>query len=970
MSIQYKSQTKIIFRIAAKEMSLFFASPTAYVFLTVFALVSLFCFFWVESFFSRNIADVRPLFEWMPILLIFLCATLTMRLWSEEKRTGTLEFLVTQQTPLWYFVIGKYLACLLLLLIALLITLPIPLTLSFLLKLDWGVVLAGYLATLMLGAFYLSLGLFVSAQSSNQIISLIIAVILGALFYLIGAPSITGLFSYEVAEGLRQLGTGARFESILRGVIDLRDLFYYFSLSIVFLILNTLMIERQRWSNQGFSALHRRYYLFIFLFLVNVLLPNLWLAQFSSIRLDVTRNDQFTLAPMTKNTLKQLAEPLLIRGYFSEKTHPFLAPLIPQMIDLIKEYEIASEGRLRVEFITPSSNPELEREANEKYGIKSFPFQITDRYQSAIISAYFDILVEYGSEFKVLNFNDLIEVIQTPSGDVSVTLRNPEYDLTQAIKSVVSSYQAGGNLFDSITSPLQFKGFISASQKLPQELAEFVPTMQEVLQEMQRTSNDKLSYTIIDPDTDQRLTQAIQQQYGFRPMAADLFSDQQFYFNILLQQGDTAVAVPVDDLSKAGFQRNLRASIKRFAKGLNKTIGFVAPPTQFAQFGIQVPRFGALKSFIGAGRNIIDEDLNDGLVNAEVDLLFLAAPFQLSELAQFAVDQFLMRGGAVIVLTSPYSISVDQNSMMQMQPYESGLMTWLSHHGIEIKPSLVMDPISVPYPVPVQKDLGGFTIQEIQMVEYPYFIDVRQNGFKSIIGRDIGQVTFPWGVPIELDSTHTATLSKQIFMQSSAQSWLTDDLQVMPKVNPNNGTVSAYSPTGRIEPRQLAVALKGRFQSFFKDKESPLMINAQGEKRLQSEAESESVQDFSHLSRVIENSPESAQIIVFSSNDFVRDQVLNLLSAAFQRQYINSLQLLTNTIDWVFEDQEGLMSIRTKSKLNQTLPIMNRQEQLTFEYFNYGIAIFLVILIALYERIRRKQKNNKLSRHFGGDGVC
>ncbi|MGR9046840.1 MAG: ABC transporter permease, partial [Gammaproteobacteria bacterium] len=168
----------LIRRIADKEVTLFFASPIAYLFLASFAAVTLFIFFWGEAFFSRNIADVRPLFEWMPILLIFLASTLTMRLWSEERRTGTLEHVYTQPVPLWHFVIGKFAGCLFLLVIALAMTLPLPLTVSIIGDLDWGPVWAGYLATFLLGAAYLSIGLFVSARSDNQIVSLISAVAL------------------------------------------------------------------------------------------------------------------------------------------------------------------------------------------------------------------------------------------------------------------------------------------------------------------------------------------------------------------------------------------------------------------------------------------------------------------------------------------------------------------------------------------------------------------------------------------------------------------------------------------------------------------------------------------------------------------------------------------------------------------------------------------------------------------------
>ena len=104
-------------RVAQKEIGLFFSSPIAYLFMTTFAAVTLFIFFWGESFFARNVSDVRPLFEWMPVLLIFLTSTLTMRMWSDERRSGTLEHVLTLPVPLWHFVVGKFFACLLLLLI-------------------------------------------------------------------------------------------------------------------------------------------------------------------------------------------------------------------------------------------------------------------------------------------------------------------------------------------------------------------------------------------------------------------------------------------------------------------------------------------------------------------------------------------------------------------------------------------------------------------------------------------------------------------------------------------------------------------------------------------------------------------------------------------------------------------------------------------------------------------------------------
>ena len=112
-------------RIARKELTLFFSSPIGYLFLGSYLAVTLFAFYWGEAFFARNIADVRPMFEWLPVLLVFLCAALTMRMWSEERRSGTLEFVATVPVSTWSFVAGKYLACLVLLAIALALTLPL-----------------------------------------------------------------------------------------------------------------------------------------------------------------------------------------------------------------------------------------------------------------------------------------------------------------------------------------------------------------------------------------------------------------------------------------------------------------------------------------------------------------------------------------------------------------------------------------------------------------------------------------------------------------------------------------------------------------------------------------------------------------------------------------------------------------------------------------------------------------------------
>src|SRR5690606_12352683 len=129
------------------------------------------------------------------------------------------------------------------------------------------------------------------------------------------------------------------------------------------------------------------------------------------------------------------------------------------------------------------------------------PFQVADRYQSSIVSSYFNVLVKYGDEYQVLGFQDLIEVKTGNSGtEIDVQLRNPEHDLTRAIRTVLNNYQAGGNLFDTVKSDLVFNAYVSADDALPEQLREFRQTIADAVQEVADESGGRLSVNFVDPE--------------------------------------------------------------------------------------------------------------------------------------------------------------------------------------------------------------------------------------------------------------------------------------------------------------------------------------------------------------------------------------------------------------------------------------------------------------------------------------
>ncbi|MEM9774425.1 MAG: Gldg family protein, partial [Chloroflexota bacterium] len=486
---------KQISAIIRKELRNAFGSPLALIFLGSFLAAVMFIVFTLETFFVRNLADIRPMFTWMPILLIFLIAALTMRQWSEEQRSGTKELLLTLPVNHWALVLGKFFATLILVEIALLLTLGLPLTINLLGDLDWGPVIGGYIAAMLLSAAYIAIGLFVSSRTDNQIVALILSVLLGGVVYVVGTAAVTDFFSGGMGEILRAIGTGSRFESILRGVLDLRDLVYYLTLTGVFLTLNVLSLDSARWS-EAQTGYRNRVFLTAGLIIVNLLLLNVWLYPLGGLRIDMTQDREYSLSRPTQDLVENLTEPLEITAYISENNHPLLQPLIPRIRDMLAEYEIASNGNVTARVIDPSADQEAEIEANQAYGIRPQPFQVSDRYQSSVVNAYFDILIKYGDETAVINFSELIQVNQTPFG-IDVGLRNLEYDLTSTIRRTVFGFQDLNSVLASLEQPATLTYYIT-SDTIPPELGPVNVTIADVAADIEAESNGRFSFEIVD----------------------------------------------------------------------------------------------------------------------------------------------------------------------------------------------------------------------------------------------------------------------------------------------------------------------------------------------------------------------------------------------------------------------------------------------------------------------------------------
>ncbi|MCB0324351.1 MAG: Gldg family protein [Bdellovibrionales bacterium] len=959
---------KKTFAIARKEVAAYFASPTAYLFLGAFLGVTLFLVFWVETFFARNIADVRPLFEWMPVLLIFLVSALTMRMWSDERRMGTIEVLLTLPVSGVALVLGKFLAVMCLVSIALLMTLPIPWSVSFMGLLDWGPIYGGYVAAVLLAAMYTAIGLFVSARSDNQIVSLLTSVGICFIFYLVGSGPVVSLFGSEVGELLKQVGSGSRFDSITRGVLDFRDLYYYLSLTAVFLAWNLYSLELLRWEADLDSQKRRRrgFGLVLLLLAANVLAANLWLAPLSALRADLTKGQVYSISAATERYLDQLQEPLLLRGYFSNRTHPELAPLAAQVRDLIREYEVVGAGRVFAEFIDPLEQPELEQEANQKYNIRSVPFQIADRYQSSLVNAYFHVLVQYGDQFEVLDFQDLIEVKMRGEAAMEVRLRNPEYDITRTIKKVLYSFRTSDELLTRLKRPVEFVGYFSPDARLPEGLPAFRVELEKALAAVAERAPEQFSYKIVDPEADGgAVAAAIEEQFGLGPMVVSLLDPTPFYFYLTLQDGERIVQLAVpDDATVDAIGKAVETGLKRFSTGFLKSVGLVLPhaaPTDdhahaHAHGALDTKQFTLLKEKLRQSYAVEEIDVNAGVIPAAIDLVLVVAPEEMSERGVFALDQFLMKGGTVVLLASPFSVTTTAQSI-EAKPKATGLEKWLRHHGIRIEELMVLDAQNEAFPVPIERDTGGVKVQEIQLIPYAYFVDVRADGMESRSGITSGlpQVTLNWSSPIEFtpESAEAKTDAVSLLMsseQSSRQypSQLLPDFETLP-------------PHGFVLPSQserytLAGLRQGRFLSLFAGRRSPLLEREQAQRKDLANDDKAKTSVAAGGYAVLDRSVESARIIVVGSSDFVADETLELSAAIGSSRYLNSLQLVENAIDWSLEER-GLLSIRGRGHFARTLLPMSDDLRLLFEYMIYfAMLVELGALYGLYRMVRRKRR--------------
>ena len=235
---------KLIF---IREFAAYFATPLAYVFIVIFLMLAGLLTFFMGSFLERDQADLVPFFEFHPWLYLFLVPALSMRLWAEERKLGTIELFLTLPISMTQAVTGKFLAAWGFSVTALLLTFPFWITVNYLGKPDNGVVFASYIGSALMAGAYLAIGSMISACTKNQVIAFVVTTTICFVLTLTGSPVILDFFSAwasaDIVQAVGNFGFLPHFQSIQRGVIDFRDIIFFGSIIIIALIANAIIID-------------------------------------------------------------------------------------------------------------------------------------------------------------------------------------------------------------------------------------------------------------------------------------------------------------------------------------------------------------------------------------------------------------------------------------------------------------------------------------------------------------------------------------------------------------------------------------------------------------------------------------------------------------------------------------------------------------------------------------------------------
>jgi ABC-2 type transport system permease protein len=479
-----------------------------------------------------------------------------------------------------------------------------------------------------------------------------------------------------------------------------------------------------------------------------------------------------------------------------------------------------------------------------------------------------------------------------------------------------------------------------------------------------------VTYQLVDPSNDAELADQIVNSYGFRPLAVDLFSAKQFWCYLLVQSGGKSYPIFPQGEPTEGYLRTiLEAGVRRMTPGYLKTIGLITKSVQQQKQvipGVQskppVTDYRALEAVLKEEFDLRRIRVDEGVVPGDIDVLIIGKLGPLTDKMQFAIDQYLMRGGAVIAFAGMYSVKPQYGALNAEREADS-LFDLLETYGVEVEQGFAMDSQNSPFPIPVRERRGAVYMNRIELVPYPFFPDIRQSGLNGehFSSKGIQSMSLNWASPVWLEGTKDDDGTLQLddrglpvinaaegveaeyIAWTTHKGWVKRDTGLEPdfRTFPGKGFgVPKGEPLSRVP---LAVTMTGTFRSYFAERPSPLFAGS----------DKEDAELGDRTGRTIKSSTPEARLAVVGSSDFTGDLVAQLGSQMGGGAFRGNLVFVRNLVDWALEDTD-MLSIRSAGAFARTLKPMEDNERSRYELINYVLVMLGLIAVLGLTVTRRR----------------
>ncbi|MEZ6195657.1 MAG: Gldg family protein [Planctomycetota bacterium] len=692
----------------------------------------------------------------------------------------------------------------------------------------------------------------------------------------------------------------------------------------------------------------------VLLVVINVLLFNLVFREVRGLRVDLTEGDIYSLSPVTERILEGLDEEVVVRAFLSEPENlpEKLRPHLPELLDLLREYEERGEGKVRIEYLSPDEHTDEAEEAQNTYGIQPQAFAFRDQNQSGVKSFYFGLAVTYaGSRPETIDGPDLVERGGIFEEEPTIRLRNVEFSLTRAIKRAVYGFEGRRDVYARLDRPVVIRTFISPAAELPELFRETPDRVTKVLERMVADSKGKVSHDAVAPPAEDAQRIALSDRYGVDPLAYP-GSKQPFYLWASVEfDGKLSSPFPLIGLDGALSEFQLRedfeAILRQLAPGALRTVGIVqasSPGDPMSGMRPTPARFSSLADSLRGEYAVRDLDpatLTE--VPREVEVLIVPGEGRLSERAVFALDQFVMRGGRAIICADRSDVSLQPDFAITATAKDTGLEELLRAWGVTIGDRIVIDDgtrgrffWAKRRGVGRRPEIADFTWGALPTVGFEEGTANRDVAFLSGFGA--GGFWFPSA----LETRDVEGLKSRWLFRSTAEAWELDPAAGVapdPEAHPDGGY--ARPSAAETKRRDLAVLVEGAFPSLFADRAMPA-TPADEEDGADPEGEKAKAPVGAPLKV---SAP--TRVIVVGNDDWIDDQQANLTRYYPEFGYFDyNAGFVKDAIAWMLEDDD-LVQIRNRGRSFRPLARLDDDERTRVQYLNFALPLLLLALVGI-----------------------